>query len=56
MMADTMKIIASIEWMALGILFLWGIRRWDRAFKKLWHELDEAVAEMREEEARNASL
>lgn len=38
-MADIMQLIAGIEWIVLGIIVYWCIRRWNRRFGELYDEL-----------------
>lgn len=45
-MAETLKMIASIEWMAIGVLVLFGIRKWNKRFSKLHDELKKGIEEM----------
>ncbi len=40
-MADIMKIIAAIEWIVLGLLFLWKLKRWNKVFQDLYDDLKE---------------
>lgn len=40
-MADIMKIIAAIEWIVLGLLFLWKLKRWNKVFQDLCDDLKE---------------
>lgn len=47
-MAETMQLIAGIEWIALGIIVYWRIRRWNRRFGELYDELQKDIEERRE--------
>ena len=38
-MADILIIIATIEWIALGLLVLWKLKRWNKVFQDLYDEL-----------------
>lgn len=38
-MADYLDIIAALEWIALGLLCLHGLRKWNKKFSDLYDEL-----------------
>lgn len=46
-MADTMQLIASLEWLALGIIVFIGMRRWNKRFGELYDELQEDMERWR---------
>lgn len=43
-MADTLTVIAAVEWIVAGILFLRMVRKWDKAFRELHEQLKEEIA------------
>lgn len=43
-MADTLTVIAAVEWIVAGILFLRMVRKWDGAFHELHEQLKEEIA------------
>lgn len=47
-MADTIKLVASIEWLALGIIVYWLLKKWDRRFSDLYKEMKEDMERWRE--------
>ena len=49
-MAETMQLIAGIEWMVLGIIVYWRLKQWDRRFSDLHKELKEDMERWRESE------
>lgn len=44
-MADTMTMIAAIEWIVVGVIYLIGLRKWNRKFTALHDELKKAIEE-----------
>jgi hypothetical protein len=38
-MADLLKIIAALEWIALGLFCLHWVRKWNKQFSDLYDEL-----------------
>ena len=34
-----LEIIVEIEWLVLGVIFFYGIRRWNKRFTDLYNEL-----------------
>jgi hypothetical protein len=46
-MADTMQLIASIEWLALGIIVFARFKRWNKRFAELYDELQEDMERWR---------
>ena len=46
-MADTMQLIASIEWLALGIIVFLILKRWSKRFVELYEELQEDMERWR---------
>lgn len=38
-MADILTIIAAVEWMALGLLVLWKLKRWNRKMEELYEDM-----------------
>lgn len=44
-MADVMQLTASLEWIVLGIVCLWGMRKWNKKFKHLYEELRRKIEE-----------
>lgn len=47
-MADILTIIAAVEWMALGLLFLWKLKDWNKRFQALYDDLKEDVERWKE--------
>lgn len=45
-MADTLQLIASIEWIALGVLVLWRLRWWNKKFSEMYEELKADVTDI----------
>ena len=44
-MSDLMTIIAALEWIALGFLYLHGLRKWNKKFSDLYDELKKEIFE-----------
>lgn len=42
-MADAMVNIASALWIVLGVVFLCGLRKWNKRFQELYDELREEM-------------
>lgn len=38
-MADILTIIAAVEWMALGLLVLWKLKKWNRKMEELYEDM-----------------
>lgn len=38
-MADIMMLIASVEWIALGILTFWKLRGWNKKMDELYEDM-----------------
>lgn len=38
-MADILTIIAAVEWMALGLLVLRKLKRWNRKMEELYEDM-----------------
>ena len=34
-----LEIIVEIEWLVIGIIFFYGIRRWNKRFTELYNEM-----------------
>ncbi len=47
-MSEWIKVIAEVEWIALGIIFFVGLRLWNRKFSVLYDELKESIESMEE--------
>ena len=47
-MADIMTIIAAVEWMALGLLVSWKLKKWNKAFQDLYDDLKEDMERWKE--------
>ena len=42
-MSEWLHLIASVEWIALGIIFFRGLRIWNKKFSDMYDELQEKV-------------
>jgi hypothetical protein len=40
-MADTLQLIASLEWVALGVIVFIRLKKWNKRFSELYDELRE---------------
>jgi hypothetical protein len=49
-MADTMQLIASLEWIALGIIVFHRVKRWNKKFEELYGELQEDMERWRSDD------
>ena len=38
-MADIFTTIAAVEWMALGLLVLWKLKKWNRKMEELYEDM-----------------
>ena len=38
-MADILIIIAAVEWVALGLLVLWKLKKWNRKMEELYEDM-----------------
>ena len=38
-MADIITIIAAVEWVALGLLVLWKLKKWNRKMEELYEDM-----------------
>ena len=38
-MADIFITIAAVEWMALGLLVLWKLKKWNRKMEELYEDM-----------------
>lgn len=47
-MTDILKIIAAVEWMVLGLIVAWKLRKWNKAFQDLYDDLKEDVEKWKE--------
>ena len=47
-MADIFTIIAAVEWMVLGLIFLWKLKKWNKAFQDLYDDLKEDMERWKE--------
>ena len=47
-MADILTIIAAVEWMALGLLVSWKLKKWNKVFQDLYDELKEDMERWKE--------
>ncbi len=47
-MADILTIIAAVEWMALGLLVLWKLKKWNKVFQNLYDDLKEDMERWKE--------
>jgi hypothetical protein len=34
-----LEIIVEIEWLVIGVIFFYGIRRWNKRFTQLYNEM-----------------
>lgn len=44
-MAETLNLIASIEWMALGVWVMFGLRKWNKKFSDLYDDLKKEIVD-----------
>ncbi len=44
-MSEWITMIAELLWIALGIIFFIGMRRWNKRFSTLYDELEEQIKE-----------
>lgn len=47
-MADVFTIIASVEWIALGLIVLWKLKRWNKSFQELYDDMKEGMETWKE--------
>ena len=47
-MTDVLMIIVTVEWMAIGLLFLWKLKDWNKRFQALYNELKEDIERWKE--------
>lgn len=47
-MTDVLMIIVAVEWMVLGLLFLWKLKDWNKRFQALYNELEEDMERWKE--------
>ena len=47
-MTDVLMIIVAAEWMALGLLFLWKLKDWNKRFQALYDDMKEDVERWKE--------
>lgn len=47
-MADILTIIAAVEWMGLGLLVSWKLKKWNKVFQDLYDELKEDMERWKE--------
>ena len=47
-MADILTIIAAVEWMGLGLLVSWKLKKWNKVFQGLYDELKEDMERWKE--------
>lgn len=45
-MTDVLKMIAAIEWIALGVLVLHGVKKWNKRFSDMYDDLKKGIEEM----------
>ena len=45
-MAEVLKLIAAIEWIALGVLVLHGVKKWNKRFSDMYDDLRKEIEEM----------
>lgn len=45
-MADIMVLIAAVEWMVLGLLVLWKLKKWNQKYEELYNRLEEDIEDM----------
>ena len=58
-MADIFITIAAVEWMALGLLVLWKLKKWNRKMEELYEDMKkqweaEDLRQSAEKQIRNA--
>ena len=44
-MGDILQLVASMEWIALGIIFFVKLRKWNKRFSELHDELLKTIRE-----------
>lgn len=47
-MVDILTTIAAIEWIALGLLVLWKLKKWNKEFQDLYDDLKEDMERWKE--------
>ena len=47
-MADILKIIAAVEWMVLGLIVLWKLKKWNKSFQDLYDDMKEDMERWKE--------
>ena len=47
-MADILTIIAAVEWMVLGLIVLWKLKKWNKSFQDLYDDLKEDMERWKE--------
>lgn len=47
-MADIMMLIAAVEWIAIGLLVLWKLKKWNKVFQNLYDDLKEDMERWKE--------
>ena len=47
-MADILEIIAAVEWMVLGLIVLWYLKKWNKSFQDLYDDLKEDMERWKE--------
>lgn len=47
-MVEILKAIAAVEWIALGLLVLWKLNRWNKVFQELYDELKKDMERWKE--------
>lgn len=47
-MDDILEIIAAVEWMVLGLIVLWKLKKWNKSFQDLYDDLKEDMERWKE--------
>lgn len=47
-MADILTLIAAAEWIVLGSIVAWKLRKWNKVFQDLYDDLKEDVEQWKE--------
>ena len=47
-MTDVLMIIVAVEWMVLGLLFLWKLKDYNKRFQELYDDMKEDVERWKE--------
>lgn len=47
-MVDILIITAAVEWMVLGLIVLWKLKKWNKSFQDLYDDLKEDMERWKE--------